>query len=133
MPETKIPYKGDAREYFDQIFSEFPDTYQIRTLYRVDDALFFVMQNNYLHMVRFDHCEKSFRKCLGFAEFKLKANGNYEEVYTFWGLPVKEFKERFPSQSKAEKFVKAVYDKLEGLNPYVEDLGEIIEKISQEI
>lgn len=125
-----IPYKGDALFFFEEILEQFPKDYKERRMYKANDALYFI-KDDLLHCLMFSRCKANFRKALGFVEFKVKPNGNFEEIFPLWSKREEELNETFSNGIQRDKFIKVVYDELEGLDPYNDSLDEIIEEIYQ--
>lgn len=134
-----MPYKGEAFEIYDKITKNRPNPYDDYTLYRLDadffdDGMYFE-KRGFLHIVQFNRCTvDGFKKGLGFTSSLMNKKGLLvnDPFDYIWGKAIPEFKEVLSSQSDAEKFVKRVYDDIEGIDIRDEHLPEIIEDIFQE-
>lgn len=133
-----IPYKGEAFEIYDKITRNRPNPYDEYRLYRLDadfdDGMYYEARG-FLHIVQFNRCTvDGFKKGLGFTKSLLKKNGmlSNDSFDYIWGKTIPEFKEVLSSQSDAEKFVKRVYDDIEGIDVRDDQLPEIIEDIFKE-
>lgn len=122
------PYKGDVAFFYEDVLEDFPRDFRERVMYKSNDALYFI-KNELLYCVKLDKIRFNSRRIWGIIEFKLKPNGNFEEVYPLWSINEKEFEETFPSSSSKERFKEEVYNVLEFENPYSNDIEDIIESI----
>jgi len=122
------PYKGDAAFFYEDILEDFPRDFKERVMYKSNDALYFI-KNELLYCVKLDKIRFNSRRIWGIIEFKLKPNGNFEEVYPLWSINEKEFEETFPTKTSKDRFKEEVYNTLEFENPYSNDIEDIIESI----
>lgn len=134
MPEIKIPYKGDARKIYDGIIAEFPNPRSYSTMYKIDDGIhskgMYFEYRNLLHAVLFEPCEDGFRNALGFVEYRLTSSGKLKDLGNVWAKNIKDFRADY-TDARLKKFIDAVLDELDGINPYTEDVYEIIENLYQ--
>lgn len=133
--EVKIPYTGKTLEVYNNMTSVFPNPHSYDTLYLNSDlkkpfgALVYDKSNGYIGCVLFDRgYDNSNRTVYGFIKYQLKNNGTMDPRGFVWSVLPKEFKEKFPKEADAVKFVQAVNKALntKKLDDSVED---IIQKI----
>lgn len=122
------PYKGDVAYFYEDIIEDFPRNFKELVMYKSNDAMYFI-KNGLLYCVKLDKIRFNSKRIWGFVEFKLKPNGNFEEIYPLWSKNEKEFEETFPTKASKDRFKEEVYNVLELENPYSNDIEDIIESI----
>ena len=132
--EVKNPYTGKTLEVYKNMTSVFPNPHNFETVYNHKDlkkplgTLVFEKSNGYIGCVTFDKgYDGSNKTVFGFFVYQLKSNGNLDPKGKVWSLTPNEFKNKFPKETDAVKFIQEVNQKCNGKK--LDELNSIIEKI----